>query len=226
MKNLVFVKRKLYLIKRILFLLKKELFVEYRENKTMFCAAALALSCSFVFSFMASLTDFSGNYNFIFWTAVFFTVFPGLDKIFRYEIERKNMKFLLQHYDVNEIAISKFIFNFLLIFVSEIIVLASCLYFNNLRLSSGGMFVILVLSSFAIASSTLFTALLSAKSGGNFIFAISMMPVIIPLMIILFKINIFEVNSINFKNAILVFLYGFFYLLVSLKFSGYIIKED
>ncbi|MBN1501549.1 MAG: hypothetical protein JW982_15425 [Spirochaetes bacterium] len=215
------------MVRKICCLLKKEFSVEYAGNRTFIQIISLSAISVFIASYIPVISGFRPDYSLIFWITVFFTVFSGLDKIFRYETDRNNMKFCLQYYSCEEIVTAKFIFNVMAVMFTETVIFLICCFFNNFTfVSASGSFVLIIISSISISASTVFSALISSKTNTGFLFSISALPVIFPLLLIFFRIDVFSFSEVFTKNLFLILLLGVFYFIVALKLSPFIIKED
>lgn len=159
----------------------------------------LAASLFVVFKVFQAITPFS--WNALFWILFLFISINALIKSFT-QMQSRRFMFYYQLYDPIELAISKIVYNSLLLFVlgSILFLLMSGLSINpiqNLSLFLAG----LLLGSIGIGATISFTSLIASKGQQTHVLiSVLSMPVIIPTLLLLIKVTALAMGILDDTN--------------------------
>lgn len=156
----------------------------------------LAASLFVVYKVFQSISPFS--WNALYWILFLFISVNALIKSFT-QMQSKRFMFYYQLYHPIELAISKIVYNGILLFLLGLIlfVLMSGLSLNPIQ-DHLSFFLGLTLGSFGIGSTISFTSLIASKGQQTHILiSVLSMPIIIPVLLLLVKITAYSMGILN-----------------------------
>lgn len=121
----------------------------------------------------------------LFWIILFFSSMSGLSHIFIREEEAQTADTLKLVARPMHIFLGKFVFNLLLLFALEIVLVPLFIGLMNFKLASFGLFVlILFIGSFGLAGGgTMVAAIISKASAKGALFTVLSFPILLPVLI-------------------------------------------
>ena len=218
------------LINKIYSLMKKELILEFRSHMLVLNILIFALASNLlIYYFFNSVTAGLNVYMSVYWIIIIFMIFTGFDNMFRLEHEKKNLNFLVFHYDVSLVLISKVLFNLLLLLAGQSIFTFIFFIFNDINFERPGLFVLYAFIGSAVLNiSTVCTALISCRARNRFLFFIISAPVMFPLVIALSKTGeiLLLDKALDLRKIMFMVFYAVFYFMLALLFAEKILIEE
>lgn len=167
-------------------LLAKDLKSEFRTRYALNAILMFALTTLTVVSF--SVGVFSLNYRItasLFWLVIFFSSMSGLAQVFVKEEESKTINVLRLVASPSTVLLGKLLFNLVLLFLLEIIIVPLFIIWMNLSILNLGLFLsVLTLGSLGLAcATTIIAAIISKSQVKGALFAVLSFPILLPLLI-------------------------------------------
>ncbi|MCK5075248.1 MAG: heme exporter protein CcmB [Calditrichia bacterium] len=139
-----------------------------------------------------------------FWIIIFFSSMTGLSHVFVREVEQKTDMALKLYVKPGMIFWSKFLFNLVLLFLVEVVIVPLFFFWFNLEVKFPGLF----LSSLFLGSvglsvvSTLIAGMIARAGSKSALFAILSFPILLPLLIISIKITTYCFYGIKLPEVL------------------------
>ena len=172
---------------RIFWIVRKDLQSEFRTRYSLNAIFMFALVTLTVISFSVGQFSLAGKVKAsLLWIIIFFSSMAGLAQIFVKEEESNTSNALKLVANPNVIFLGKFLFNLLLLFLLEIIIVPLFVILLDLRISNIAVFLtVLTLASFGLACATTIIAAVVAKANvKGALFAVLSFPILLPLLIV------------------------------------------
>jgi heme exporter protein B len=180
------VMKKSNLFRNAYFVFQKDLKLEFRTRFAINAIFLFAVTTLIVVSFSISGAQLSPNLlSSLLWVILFFSSISGLSHIFIREEEQQTADTLRLVTSPNAVFLGKWLFNIILLFGLEVIIVPLYLAFMNLsELNVGILLVILILGSIGLASvDTIVAAIISRASSKGALFAVLSFPVSITILV-------------------------------------------
>lgn len=172
---------------RVFWLLRKDLKSEFRTRYSLNAIFMFALVTLTTVSF--SIGQFSVNDEVrisLLWIVIFFSSMAGLAQIFVKEEESNTSNALRLMANPNIVFSGKFLFNLLLLFLLEVVIVPLFVILLGLKISNLSIFLtVLFLASLGLGcATTIIAAIVSKANVKGALFAVLSFPILLPLLIV------------------------------------------
>jgi heme exporter protein B len=167
-------------------LLRKDLKCEFRTRYALNAILMFALTTLTVVSFSFGAFALSPRIaSSLFWLVIFFSAMSGLAQVFVKEEESRTVNVLRLAATPGVVLVGKFLFNLVLLFALEIVIVPLFLVLMNLSVPSLWLFFsVLLAGSLGLASATtIIAAIISRARVKGALFAVLSFPILLPLLI-------------------------------------------
>lgn len=174
------------LLKQSWFVFQKDLHLEFRTRYALNAIAMFAVTTLTAISFSLGPVRLSDAVLApLLWIVLFFSSMSGLAHVFVREEEQQTADTLRLVLPPNAVWLGKWMFNVVLLFGLEIIIIPLYIVLMSARIENYGIFsAILLLGSFGLASvATIIAAIISIASSRGALFAVLAFPIALPVLI-------------------------------------------
>ncbi|MBN1634070.1 MAG: heme exporter protein CcmB [Ignavibacteria bacterium] len=138
------------------------------------------------------------------WIAIFFSASSGLARVFIKEEEKETSLALKLSVGTTEIFLGKLLFNFVLTFALNIVIVIFFILISGLHITDTGGFIIILLlgNTGLVAASTIIAAIISKANSKGTLYPVLSFPVLLPLLLSVINGTKLSVTGTDFSELL------------------------